>query len=255
MRLMRSWFSLHVPGTSAPTLVPIKDTLLLCWPLAQQQGAVQALCALKFVSATNGAMFAPATGIYKRQLWRVGNWDINPPSWRIQLRTWLLQAIRALWGQSILVDKCRGNETTLRDCQLSTDNNSSARTLGNAVGAACSTATSDTAQYPSSVQSYLRDRDSWWTREKQRQQKQQNQTCAALDGNRSLPSPFRDVPAIQQAFLFPDSVVQTYQQIENEFYPSMARLDQQASLTRMQHKLAQIRWNCIWICPPCLRHP
>ena len=197
----------------------------------------------------------------------------------------------------IRIVQCRGDEKTLRDCQLelvltdtTSDNAKMVCTLHEAVAAACSTATNNTAQatYPATIEeqvkSNMRDMQSWWLREKQRQQQQQQQqqqndqmkSCVVSssellqsgeeeectgssitfkNGEHSIPTPFHDVQLVQEAFLFPDSVARTYQQIETDYFNrSMAQLqlhqqgDEDVSLITMeglQKELAQVHWNAL----------
>lgn len=157
--------------------------------------------------------------------------------------------------------QCQGDEQTLRDCRLKVD--SASCTIHEAVGAACSTATSDTASstYPAAIKGevkrYMTDMASWYASEKERlhQHKfrsdevtigtdiQQRECVAEGQSTLGVPTPFRDGGAINEAYIFPDFVSNTYEQIETDFNRSMTMIQAGPVMTLLQETLSKIRWN------------
>jgi len=167
----------------------------------------------------------------------------------------------------IVVMHCRGDERSLRECQLRVDGDGNECTIHEAVAAACSTAASDTAAstYPAAleerVQSYMVEMAAWYAAsEKERSQQQQHleqqqqpQECVVEEGGtlswfqqQGIPTPFHDVGVIQEAFVFPDVVTSIYEPIQTDFNRSTTTTTGSAITTTMellQEALPKIRWN------------
>jgi hypothetical protein len=169
----------------------------------------------------------------------------------------------------ITVEHCDGDERTLRDCRLGVDDPTC--TVRGAVGAACSAAASDTAAstHPAalgeSVRSHAADMSSWFAseegrrlrRHQQRQRSVEQPECGTEQGEcvvegpplslqeGSIPTPFHDVRSIKEAFLFPDFVTSTYEQIQNDFNRSlmMHASGSNNTMELLREALPKIRWN------------
>lgn len=164
----------------------------------------------------------------------------------------------------INIVQCQGDEQTLRECQLKLDSTSPC-TIHEAVGVACSNATSNTAAstYPAAlegqVQSYIRDMASWYASEKERVQRQRllqssddNDEEFLIDNPsfllRGVPTPFHDTQAIREAFVFSDAVARTYEQIKADFNRSIMTHAAGPTMDLFQEDLlAKVRWNAFGI--------
>jgi hypothetical protein len=145
----------------------------------------------------------------------------------------------------VSIKNCQGDEQTLRDCKIAYDDSSC--TLQQAVAAACSTASSNTAAstYPveieQQVQRYMEEMATWEASEKERVQQQQGQRECVMEGSPSplenIPTPFDDAQAIKQAYLFPEPVVSIFKQI------LLNRTMIQAASPDLHEALSKIRWN------------
>jgi len=152
----------------------------------------------------------------------------------------------------IYVTSCQGDEQSLRDCQLEIDP-SWPCTITEAIAAACSTAASDTAAstYPAEFQrdvfTQMMDMKLWFSSEKERRPGEGE--CAMDDAHydMNLPSPFQNVAAMKEAFLFPDPVAQIYEQIELDFQnrsKSLLRSDREV-MQMFQEDFPKVKWNAL----------
>jgi hypothetical protein len=155
----------------------------------------------------------------------------------------------------IYVLHCQGDEQSLRDCQLQVD--SASCTVHEAVAAACSTAASDSAAstYPvaieTEVQAYMMEMAIWHAAERARLQQEKSETKqeCVTKGEESLlqgiPTPFHDVQAIQEAYLFHDFVTTAFEQISMAFNSPLKQ--DVSTIQLIQEALPKIRLSVLGI--------